>query len=280
MGFSLITTTGTWDPASYGLKAGDVIHIKCVGGGGGGEGAINNSSFYAGADGGTTSFGNILSAEGGYGTNNSSSMKGYKDYSCPGTISYQRTAMSAFYSSNIYIGATGGNGWLPNGNTGGNALPAFYYFPAHIYTTSSSFGVFSNLSNNKSDTSLSGNGYQINNRDFGWSVNGGANYTVLRASKKYAMGSAGGVYAPSSAQALSAGGCGFGAGGGSSCYPSLSASLCSGSGGVVKDIEYILPNTNAIAVTIGLGGAGGGNSDNSSQNFGGAGADGCVAIWW
>ena len=36
MGFQLFETSGTFNPATWGLKAGDIISIVCVGGGGGG----------------------------------------------------------------------------------------------------------------------------------------------------------------------------------------------------------------------------------------------------
>ena len=34
MGFTIFTSSGTFNPASYGLKVGDMIHIIAIGGGG------------------------------------------------------------------------------------------------------------------------------------------------------------------------------------------------------------------------------------------------------
>ena len=36
MGFQLFESSGTFNPSDWGLKAGDIISIVCVGGGGGG----------------------------------------------------------------------------------------------------------------------------------------------------------------------------------------------------------------------------------------------------
>lgn len=40
MDFTIFTSSGTFTPSNYGLKAGDIIEIICVGGGGGGCVAI------------------------------------------------------------------------------------------------------------------------------------------------------------------------------------------------------------------------------------------------
>jgi hypothetical protein len=62
MGFTIFTSSGTFNPADHGLKAGDMIHIIAIGGGGGG-GAYTYAT--QGTAGGTTSFGSYLSCPGG-----------------------------------------------------------------------------------------------------------------------------------------------------------------------------------------------------------------------
>ena len=54
MGMLLFDKSGTFVPSTYGLTAGDMLHIVAIGGGGS-----------AGAAGGATSFGNLLTVAGG-----------------------------------------------------------------------------------------------------------------------------------------------------------------------------------------------------------------------
>lgn len=74
------------------------------------------------------------------------------------------------------------------------------------------------------------------------------------------------------------GGLGYGAGGGGAVYMYRSDGGQAGRGGAAGDMKaavYVLPNANGISVTIGAGGAA------SSDNYpGGAGAPGCVAVFW
>lgn len=73
------------------------------------------------------------------------------------------------------------------------------------------------------------------------------------------------------------GGLGYGAGGGGGAI-AASANSRAGSGGkagIVKIATITLSSLSAIAVTVGIGGAGGTAAAN-----GGAGANGCVAVFW
>jgi hypothetical protein len=65
MGFALFESSGTFNPASYGLVVGDTIQVVAVGGGKGGSGSDNNDGETLGSNGGTSSFGSFVSAPGG-----------------------------------------------------------------------------------------------------------------------------------------------------------------------------------------------------------------------
>jgi hypothetical protein len=68
MGFQLFETSGTFNPADWGLKTGDMLYIVAIGGGGGGVGAYGNASA-----GSASSFGSIVTAAGGNAASNYSS---------------------------------------------------------------------------------------------------------------------------------------------------------------------------------------------------------------
>lgn len=65
MGFALFESSGTFNPANYGLVVGDTIQVVAVGGGRGGNGSDYNSGEVQGSNGGTSSFGSFVSAPGG-----------------------------------------------------------------------------------------------------------------------------------------------------------------------------------------------------------------------
>lgn len=65
MGFALFESSGTFNPASYGLIVGDTIQVVAVGGGHGGNGSDYSSGEVRGSNGGTSSFGSFVSAPGG-----------------------------------------------------------------------------------------------------------------------------------------------------------------------------------------------------------------------
>lgn len=95
MGFQLFESSGTFNPSDWGLKAGDIISIICVGGGG--AGCTNET---AGKTGSASSFGSILSAAGGSG----GAVGG-----TPGTVgAYYGSAESANNQ-----GGCGAGGWYP-----------------------------------------------------------------------------------------------------------------------------------------------------------------------
>ena len=66
MGFALFESSGTFNPANYGLVVGDTIQVVAVGGGRGGNGSEYDSSVEVqGSNGGASSFGSFASAPGG-----------------------------------------------------------------------------------------------------------------------------------------------------------------------------------------------------------------------
>lgn len=62
MGMKIFESSGTFSPSDYGLIAGDVVDVICVGGGG--SGGTNATNGGASVDGSASSFGAITSANG------------------------------------------------------------------------------------------------------------------------------------------------------------------------------------------------------------------------
>ena len=52
MGMQMFTSSGTFRPADWGLKAGDMVQVVVVGGGGGGAKPLNGNDGGAGGEGG------------------------------------------------------------------------------------------------------------------------------------------------------------------------------------------------------------------------------------
>lgn len=91
MGFVLFTSSGTFNPATYGLSPGDLLQVIVVGAGGGGYGAGGT-----GTAGGSSSFGSHATAAGGAaGANNGLLRK------------------TLFETETVICGEMGEDGWLP-----------------------------------------------------------------------------------------------------------------------------------------------------------------------
>lgn len=103
MGFQLFETSGTFNPASWGLKAGDMLYILAIGGGGGG-GSNGYGDTTAATNGSSSSFGSVVTAAGGNAAN----------HTLLGSIQTGSVQGSMGYISNsICIGGSGGDGWYP-----------------------------------------------------------------------------------------------------------------------------------------------------------------------
>lgn len=91
MGFVLFTSSGTFNPATYGLSPGDLLQVIVVGAGGGGRGSGG-----AGTAGGSSSFGSHATAAGGAaGVQNGLPM------------------VTNFEGAAVTCGEMGEDGWLP-----------------------------------------------------------------------------------------------------------------------------------------------------------------------
>lgn len=274
MGFTIFTQSGTFNPADYGLKAGDIIHIVCVGGGGGGSGCAGSSeSIWKGSTGSASSFGSVVTAAGGNGGSSLSSQPKAQENSNRGQIS----RLDYYLSTNVGVGGSGGNGWLP-----GHILPP-YYDPLMVlrfryeevaslpYTNSLIFEpiysqhfqfIFKYVNGNNTDP------YKNN-----------ANATTLPGAN---TGTAQVISNSGYAAVSGVPGLGYGAGG-SGGVAMYSGSLRRGTGGNSGQIihkDYKLTSTSGIAITIGNGGSGGKGDGNGGCCTGGGGARGCVAIYW
>ena len=266
MGFVLFTETGTFDPKTYGLKAGDVLHVKVVGGGGGGgRGNSGASDSYTGGAGLASSFGDVLAAAGGLPGGAFATQTFVQGSNAGG-----QGGNSTYLGLSYYYGGTGGDGWMPN-YYGISGIPPFLLLP-HCITGSSAEGISFGplMPQNKS--------YTYANREFSYSASE-TSYGGIGVANALPYGHAGSVIGGSTtAKSLSAGGVGYGAGGGTALSAHTRYSYAwGGSSGVIADTNYVLSDTREISVTVGTGGAG---YKESSAVVGGGGANGCVAIWW
>lgn len=269
MGFALITESGTFNPGAYGLKAGDIIHVKCVGGGGGGNISYSSNTTWSAGNGGSTSFGDILTAPGGLGGTGQNFVSVVSG-SCPGIPSMQIRIHGATFE----CAGSGGHGWHPKYGTLAAVLPAPLYMPMmQKYSSTDSAWVPPQFETGKIGPFIYGTmEFSIGNTDT--NSGGTADANALP------WGHAGNSITTTNTDIYSAsvGGAGYGAGGGAGIYGSSTTYYgygTGGSGGVIKDIDYVLKNTEKITITIGKGGAG-----TSKSMAGGGGANGCVAIWW
>lgn len=278
MGFTLFTQSGTFDPASYGLKVGDALHIICVGGGGGGSRANNSStSSYNGSNGSSSSFGTLVTSAGGSGG------KTTRAQTAPPTVvagsNPGGTGSAVTFGGSIYYcPGSGGDGWLPGffGSAGQNPLT---YLPSLLSSLSSS----SSGSVSSTFSFPFPNGSQIYaQRSFNMSLNGSGNeFSTIGTANTLPYGHPGYLYTYNGSnyqRGISAGGVGYGAGGGcgSGNYGSHLQYGEGGHSGVINQKDIVLTSINSIAVTVGNGGAG----YDTNGYGGGGGARGCVAVYW
>ena len=292
MGFTLFTSSATFVPGNYGLNPSDTIHICAVGGGGGGGGAGYNGSSYVASNatsGGSSSFGNYLTAVGG-----AAGAGGTSSSYNPGTQSRVGGSLGTGYFSlstpyytgssvatlAVNYGGAGGNGWLPNVGVV-PAIDLFAVASQFIYPIAKSiqkpirYGQIVPICYSTSSTLTTPGGYN------------GGDSSPARTDQIGGIGSGQsnrnnwGTFAAYTLFVLGPGGAGYGAGGGGGVMPSTGS--YGGNGGEIAHLDHVLTSSDmsGIAVTVGNGGKGS-NSGSTSYfvEYGGGGAKGCVAIWW
>lgn len=299
MGFTIFTSSGTFNPVSYGLKVGDALHIVCVGGGGGGStfaNALSNGWDYsgnAGSAGGASSFGSYVTAGGGLGgtiTKNSNSVSPNYNYEYMPSNSVEfsnqggpgasgvvlGTYGSSYAAKYVYSAGAGGDGWLP-----GN----FFTGTTNLTTAALVYDLYNPVENGNNNINLRPTIFPF--RPIKYLYQTGINLNGEYTPQTGMRGGYGGNQGLASGNTgrfsfPGAPGVGYGAGGGGS----LSQSYCGagGSSGQIIHKDMSLTSTNSIAITVGAGGQGGYNSYMSSQNYlylaGGGGNRGCVAVYW
>lgn len=263
MGMLLFDKSGTFTPSTYGLTVGDMLHIVAIGGGGS-----------AGAAGGATSFGNLLSVAGGAAAGSFGyGGEGGWHPALPVTLCSappNDVPMGIVMYSNA--GGCGCSKTLPFGDSAALGTMTIYGSFAPLYGGAGYFNETKATARSYELTGASQNGY----------FNGG-------------KGCNGRTYSRDAGDSLSlylgGGGSGYGAGGGGGYADSQHADYGTAPGknggahGAFNWLDYVLTASSptSFAITIGAGGAAGkvtgDRADYVYYNYG-AGASGCVAIYW
>lgn len=262
MGMLLFDKSGTFVPSTYGLTVGDMIHVVAIGGGGS-----------AGAAGGATSFGNLLTVAGGaaagsFGYGGEGGWHPALPVTLCGAPPNDVPMGTAMYSN---AGGCRSSKILLSGSTASGTITIFGPF-VPLYGGA---GYGAALTTDTKRSGLSGasqDGY----------FNGG-------------KGCNGKTFADEPDKDISldlgGGGSGYGAGGGGGRAYSKQVVYGEASGknggahGVFNWLDYVLTASSpfSFAITIGAGGASGtvsgASADRVYYNYG-AGASGCVAIYW
>lgn len=263
MGMLLFDKSGTFVPSTYGLTVGDMLHIVAIGGGGS-----------AGKAGGATSFGNLLTVAGGaaagsFGYGGEGGWHPALPVTLCGAPPNVVPMGTVMYSN---AGGCGCSQTLLSGSSSSIDTTTRYAPFAPLYGGAGYCGSFTTTRYSGGLSGASQNGY----------FNGG-------------KGCNGETYANESENYLSldlgGGGSGYGAGGGggraySAQYDYGEASGKNGGAhGAFNWLDYVLTASSPanFAITIGAGGAAGkvtGKIANDVYYNYGAGASGCVAIYW
>lgn len=259
MGFTIFESSGTFNPSDYGLKAGDQIHIVAIGGGGSPTNA-----------GGTTSFGSYLS--------------------CPGGAA----------GGALYYGGEGG--WHPSCPVNlSPSIPDIVYtdkmLPMNCGGVRTAQIFLSGSSSSLSTTEKYSPIISMYGGGFGdWETTLAVVHKGQKGNYHGIGGEGSTIYKTHNLKTsiVAGGGSGYGAGGGglkfedgavsSNAYYMADKEAKGGSHGVYKTYSLKLSNTNSIAITVGAGGASTKGTAVKSESHGywisGAGAPGCVAIYW
>lgn len=260
MGMLLFDKSGTFVPSTYGLTVGDVLHIVAIGGGGS-----------SGAAGGATSFSSLLTVAGGAAAGSSGyGGEGGWHPALPVTLCSAPPDVVPVGTS-MYSNAGGGYciQKLLSGSSSELSTTTVCYPFATLFGGA---GDSTRVSGAKASSSARGTSGNYNG-------GGGASATAKSyndTAKAYADTVAGG------------GGAGYGAGGGGGYAAAWGSDTAykrnGGAHGVFKWLDYVIAasSPSSFAITIGAGGAAGtveGTDTNCSYSYG-AGASGCVAIYW
>ena len=262
MGMLLFDKSGTFVPSDYGLIVGDMLHIVAIGGGGS-----------AGAAGGATSFGNLLTVAGGaaagsFGYGGEGGWHPALPVTLCGAPPNDVPMGTVMYSN---AGGCGCSKTLLSGSTAANTITIFGPF-APLYGGA---GYSDALTTDTKRSGLSGA-----SQDGYFNGGKGCNGKARAADQDRDLS----LY-------LGGGGSGYGAGGGGGYASddgrtnSTAASKNGGAHGVFNWLDYVLTasSPSSFAITIGAGGASGKVSSPGDSNIYynyGAGASGCVAIYW
>lgn len=263
MGMLLFDKSGTFVPSTYGLTVGDMLHIVAIGGGGS-----------AGKAGGATSFGNLLTVAGGAAAGSFGyGGEGGWHPALPVTLCGAPPNMvpmgTVMYSN---AGGCGCSQTLLSGSSSSIGTTTRYAPFAPLYGGAG----------HSSYASITGRGGTLTGASQDGYFNGG-------------KGCNGKTHSSESSTYLSldlgGGGSGYGAGGGGGrAYSSLydygeASGKNGGAHGVFNWLDYVLTASSPakFAITVGAGGASGKVTGRSADwvyyNYG-AGASGCVAIYW
>ena len=264
MGMLLFDKSGTFVPSDYGLYVGDMIHVVAIGGGGS-----------AGAAGGATSFGNLLTVAGGAaaGSDGYGGEGGWHP-ALPVTLC-SAPPNDVPMGTAMYCNAGGcGCSKILLSGSGSSLNTQTIYAPfAPLYGGAG----YSSSASSSSDQPVTLNGISQNGYfNGGKGCNGMAHTEGLKSTLSLHLGG---------------GGSGYGAGGGGGYATvgnkssSTAASKNGGAHGVFNWLDYVLTagSSASFAITVGAGGASGKVSSSGYSdiyyNYG-AGASGCVAIYW
>lgn len=262
MGMLLFDKSGTFKPKDYGLTVGDILHIVAIGGGGS-----------AGAAGGATSFGSLLTVAGGVAAGSAGyGGEGGWHPALPVTLCGAPPDIvpmgTTMYSN---AGGCSCSDTLLSGSSSSLGTTTRYAPFAPLYGAA---GVYQRMNPD------SASGGSITGTSRNGNFNGGKGCT----GRTYAGTNKTNLYLY-----LGGGGSGYGAGGGGgyafSSQLGSASSKNGGAHGVFNWLDYVLSasSPSSFAITIGEGGTSGKVvNDQSAEvyyNYG-AGASGCVAIYW
>lgn len=254
MGMQIFEKNGTFNPADWGLGAGDMVQVVCVGGGCSGDiGAIDNSNkdkSIQGKSGGNSSFGSYIKAFGGsqmdtkicmgLGGESAFDYERGDDIFCPGG------GAGGYLIGIPFYGGNGGNGYYTKRTTT-TPIPITDHLPSGLGASGA--------------VSL-GDGFYAFSANLPY-----ANLYTLTGNKG----------------AGHMGGNGYGAGGGAGgrVLGSATPQFCSGgNSGQIQFGTVKLPSEKAITVTVGKGGEPNSYSDLHINVTSGNGADGVVVVTW